>query len=39
MSLGLPTEAWVIIGLGLLAIMLLMSMLARLYPRPVPTKR
>jgi flotillin len=36
MSLGLPTEAWVIIGLGLLAIMLLMSMLARLYRKAGP---
>src|SRR6201998_175173 len=35
-SLGLPVEAWVIIGLGVLALMLLMSMLARLYRKAGP---
>jgi flotillin len=35
-SLGLPLEAWVIIGLGVLALMLLMSMLARLYRKAGP---
>jgi flotillin len=36
MSLGLPVEGWVIIGLGVLAVMLLMSMLARLYRKAGP---
>jgi len=36
MSFGLPTEAWVIIGLGVLALMMLMSMLARLYRKAGP---
>src|SRR5438046_10100711 len=35
-SLGLPLEAWVIIGLGGLTVMLLMSMLARLYRKAGP---
>jgi flotillin len=35
-SLGLPLEAWVIIGLGVLTVMLLMSMLARLYRKAGP---
>src|ERR1700741_1443388 len=35
-SLGLPVEAWVIIGLGGLALLLLMSMLARLYRKAGP---
>ena len=35
-SLGIPMEAWVIIGLGVLALMLLMSMLARLYRKAGP---
>jgi len=35
-SLGLPMEAWVIIGLAVLALMLLMSMLARLYRKAGP---
>jgi len=35
-SLGLPVEVWVIIGLGVLALMLLMSMLARLYRKAGP---
>src|SRR6201993_3615403 len=36
MSLGLPTEVWVFIGLGLLVLMLLMSTLARLYRKAGP---
>ncbi len=36
MSLGLPLEGWVIIGLGILVLMLLMSMLARLYRKAGP---
>ncbi len=36
MFLGLPIEVWIIIGLGLLTILLLMSMLARLYRKAGP---
>src|SRR5215469_6514793 len=35
-SLGLPLGAWVIIGLGVLTLMLLMSVLARLYRKAGP---
>jgi flotillin len=36
MSLGLPTEVWVIIGLGVLILLFLMSGLARLYRKAGP---
>jgi flotillin len=36
MSFGIPTEIWVIVGLGVLAIMLLFSFLARLYRKAGP---
>jgi flotillin len=36
MSFGIPTEIWVIVGLGVLTIMLLFSFLARLYRKAGP---
>jgi len=36
MFLGLPIEVWIIIGLGVLLILFLMSMLARLYRKAGP---
>ena len=36
MFLGLPIEAWIFIGLGVLTILFLMSMLARLYRKAGP---
>jgi flotillin len=36
MSFGIPTEVWVIVGLGVLAVMMLFSFLARLYRKAGP---
>src|SRR5262250_1939369 len=36
MLFGLPIEAWIFIGLGVLTILFLMSMLARLYRKAGP---
>jgi flotillin len=36
MSLGIPTEIWVIVGLGVLALLFLMSGMARLYRKAGP---
>src|SRR6516162_7162161 len=36
MLLGVATEIWIIVGLGIMATLLLMSMLARLYRKAGP---